>query len=89
MNLKLLQNVFEIILSSGSSFFEKFSIKDTSYNGTKGLQDNPDPTQLWQSELDFHLHCMPFGGPGSKDFKIDHDLMQICTDMGTHVSINA
>ena len=32
---------------------------------------------------------MPFGGPGSNDFKIDHDLIQIYTEMGTHVSINA
>ena len=28
---------------------------------------------------------MPFGGPGSNDFKIDHDLIHIYTEMGTHV----
>ena len=32
---------------------------------------------------------MPLGGPGSNDFKIDHDLIQIYTEMDTHVSINA
>ena len=34
-------------------------------------------------------HSIPFGGPGSNDLKIDHNLIQIYTEMGTHVSINA
>ena len=31
---------------------------------------------------------MPFGGPGSNDFKIDHDLIQIYAEIGAHVYID-
>ena len=52
-----------------------------------------DPTRPWQSELDFFLHlklyAFRWARPGSNDFKIDHDLIQIYTEMDTHVSINA